>query len=323
LRQLLIGIALLAVSLTSARADGYPDRPITLVVPYAAGGTTDVLGRLLAKALGAELKQTVIVENVGGAGGTLGTQRVVRAKPDGYTLNFGNMGSMAASVPLYPMLGFDTRKDLVGIGVFANVPMMISVSKKSGINSLGELIARLKEQSGRVTFGHSGASSTAQLAAAMLLYLTETKATLVPYRGSGPAIQDLIAGNIDAVIDQTVTMIPAHQNGLVRSIGLTGAQRLAQVPDVPTFAEGNVPKFDLQVWNALAAPAGTPPAVIVTLEAALARSLENEEVKARFAELAAQAPPKSELGGAALEKLIKSEVERWSTIVKEAKLDAQ
>jgi Tripartite tricarboxylate transporter family receptor len=189
LRQLLIGIALLAVSLTSARADGYPDRPITLVVPYAAGGTTDVLGRLLAKALGAELKQTVIVENVGGAGGTLGTQRVVRAKPDGYTLNFGNMGSMAASVPLYPMLGFDTRKDLVGIGVFANVPMMISVSKKSGINSLGELIARLKEQSGRVTFGHSGASSTAQLAAAMLLYLTETKATLVPWIGarhSGP-----------------------------------------------------------------------------------------------------------------------------------------
>jgi tripartite-type tricarboxylate transporter receptor subunit TctC len=323
MRHLIIGFAMLALSLTPARADSYPDRPVTLVVPYAAGGTTDVLGRLLAKALGAELKQTVIVENVGGAGGTLGTQRVVRSKPDGYTLNFGNMGSMAASVPLYPNIGLDTRKDLVGIGVFANVPMMISVSRKSGIASLGELIARMKEQSGRVTFGHSGASSTAQLAAAMLLYLTETKATLVPYRGSGPAIQDLIAGNIDAVIDQTVTMIPAHQNGLVRSVGVSGPQRLAQVPDVPTFAEGNVPKFDLQVWNALAAPAGTPPAVIAVLEAALAKSLENEEVKARFAELAAQAPPKSELGGAALQNLIRSEVDRWTAIIKEAKLDAQ
>ncbi|RYX97544.1 MAG: tripartite tricarboxylate transporter substrate binding protein [Bradyrhizobiaceae bacterium] len=323
MRHLIIGFAMLALSLTPARADSYPDRPVTLVVPYAAGGTTDVLGRLLAKALGAELKQTVIVENVGGAGGTLGTQRVVRSKPDGYTLNFGNMGSMAASVPLYPNIGLDTRKDLVGIGVFANVPMMISVSRKSGIASLGELIARMKEQRGRVTFGHSGASSTAQLAAAMLLYLTETKATLVPYRGSGPAIQDLIAGNIDAVIDQTVTMIPAHQNGLVRSVGVSGPQRLAQVPDVPTFAEGNVPKFDLQVWNALAAPAGTPPAVIAVLEAALAKSLENEEVKARFAELAAQAPPKSELGGAALQNLIRSEVDRWTAIIKEAKLDAQ
>jgi tripartite-type tricarboxylate transporter receptor subunit TctC len=323
MRHLIIGFAMLALSLTPARADSYPDRPVTLVVPYAAGGTTDVLGRLLAKALGAELKQTVIVENVGGAGGTLGTQRVVRSKPDGYTLNFGNMGSMAASVPLYPNIGLDTRKDLVGIGVFANVPMMISVSRKSGIASLGELIARMKEQSGRVTFGHSGASSTAQLAAAMLLYLTETKATLVPYRGSGPAIQDLIAGNIDAVIDQTVTMIPAHQNGLVRSVGVSGPQRLAQVPDVPTFAEGNVPKFDLQVWNALAAPAGTPPTVIAVLEAALAKSLENEEVKARFAELAAQAPPKSELGGAALQNLIRSEVDRWTAIIKEAKLDAQ
>lgn len=323
MRHLIIGFAMLALSLTPARADSYPDRPVTLVVPYAAGGTTDVLGRLLAKALGAELKQTVIVENVGGAGGTLGTQRVIRSKPDGYTLNFGNMGSMAASVPLYPNIGLDTRKDLVGIGVFANVPMMISVSRKSGIASLGELIARMKEQSGRVTFGHSGASSTAQLAAAMLLYLTETKATLVPYRGSGPAIQDLIAGNIDAVIDQTVTMIPAHQNGLVRSVGVSGPQRLAQVPDVPTFAEGNVPKFDLQVWNALAAPAGTPPTVIAVLEAALAKSLENEEVKARFAELAAQAPPKSELGGAALQNLIRSEVDRWKAIIKEAKLDAQ
>jgi tripartite-type tricarboxylate transporter receptor subunit TctC len=323
MRHLIIGFAMLALSLTPARADSYPDRPVTLVVPYAAGGTTDVLGRLLAKALGAELKQTVIVENVGGAGGTLGTQRVVRSKPDGYTLNFGNMGSMAASVPLYPNIGLDTRKDLVGIGVFANVPMMISVSRKSGIASLGELIARMKEQSGRVTFGHSGASSTAQLAAAMLLYLTETKATLVPYRGSGPAIQDLIAGNIDAVIDQTVTMIPAHQNGLVRSVGVSGPQRLAQVPDVPTFAEGNVPKFDLQVWNALAVPAGTPPTVIAVLEAALAKSLENEEVKARFAELAAQAPPKSELGGAALQNLIRSEVDRWTAIIKEAKLDAQ
>ena len=319
MRRLFIALLWIAASLTSARADSYPDRPITLVVPYAAGGTTDVLARILAKALGAELKQTVIVENVGGAGGTIGTQRVVRAKPDGYTLNFGNMGSMAAIVPLYPNLGFDPRKDLTGIGVFANVPMMLSVSKKSGIENLSQLVERLKVPNNRITFGQSGAGSTAQLAAAMLLYLTQTNAMLVPYRGSGPAIQDLIAGNIEAVIDQTVTMIPAHQNGLVRAIGVTGPQRLVQAPDVPTFVESNLPKFDLQVWNALAAPAGTPPEVIARLEAALAKSLENEDVKARFAELAAQAP--SAQGRTALQQLINSEVDRWSIIVKEAKLE--
>ncbi len=137
--------------------------------------------------------------------------------------------------------------------------MMLSVSKRSGIENLSQLIERLKVPNNRITFGQSGAGSTAQLAAAMLLYLTQTNAMLVPYRGSGPAIQDLIAGNIEAVIDQTVTMIPAHQNGLVRAIGVTGPQRLVQAPDVPTFVESNLPKFDLQVWNALAAlPARRP-----------------------------------------------------------------
>lgn len=310
------------VCLTGAvGAQTFPNRPVSFVVPYAAGGTTDVLARIVGQAMGADLGQTVIVENVGGAGGTVGTQRVTRADPDGYTLTFGNMGSLAANVSLYPKLRFDPRQDLVPVGVVAIVPMVVSVSKASGIGDLPCFVARLK--GGDVKIGHAGIGSTSHLAAVAFLAATGSKAVMVAYRGSGPSINDLAAGVVDAVFDQTVTMIPMHTGGNVRAIAVSGAGRLPQMPDVPTFAEGGVPAFDLTVWNALAAPKGTPPAIVARLEASLAKALADGNVKARFSDLAANAPTEAEAGGQALGRLIARDVDRLGRLVEGAGITSE
>ncbi|WP_375459345.1 Bug family tripartite tricarboxylate transporter substrate binding protein [uncultured Enterovirga sp.] len=311
-------IAFMAAAPAALAQQPFPSRPVTFVVPYAPGGTTDVLARIIGKAMGAQLGQTVIIENAGGAGGTTGTQRVVRGEPDGYTLSFGNMGSLAANVSLYPQLSFDPRRDLVPVGLVATVPMVLSVSKKSGITTLAAFVERLKAKEGGVNFGTAGIGSTSHLAAAAFTSASGTKATLVNYRGSGPSINDLVAGVVDAVIDQTVTMIPMHNGGSVTAIGVTGATRVPQMPDVPTFAEGGVPAFDLSVWNALAAPRATPPAILAQLESALSAALDDPEVRQRFTDLAAGAPAGAGRGSAALGRLIATDVERLGRIVETA-----
>ncbi len=312
--------AALAAFAGPASALDYPNRPITFVVPYAAGGTTDVLARIVGKAMSADLGQTIIVENAGGAGGTVGTQRVVRAEADGYTLSFGNMGSFAANVSLYPKLSFDPRKDLTPVGVVAIVPMVLSVSKKSGVRDVAGFTHKLR--TGNVNFGHSGPGSTGHLAAVAFLAATNTRATNVAYRGAGPAIIDLTAGVVDAVIDQTVTMIPMHTGGNVTAIGVTSPTRLPQIPDVATFAEAGVPAFDLTVWNAIAAPRGTPPEVVNRLEKAVAAALADPEVRQRFGDLAAQAPGPKEAGSQALGWLIEADVERLGKLVTGAGIKA-
>lgn len=306
--------AAFALASGAAISQTYPARPITVVVPYSPGGTTDVLARIIAKSMTADLGQAVVVENAGGGGGTIGTQRVARAEPDGYTLSFGNMGSLAANVALYPKLAFDPRRDFSPIGNVANVPMVLAVSKKSGLQDLPSFLAKLR-QSTDINIGNAGPGSTGHLAAATLLHVTRTKATLVPYRGAGPAINDLAAGVVDAVIDQTVTMIPMHKGGNVVAVAVSSSVRLPQIPDVPTFAEGGVPEFGLQVWNALVAPRGTPAAVIERLEKSLATALRSAEVQQRFTQFAAAIPAVEDQGAEALRKLIASDVERLGRII--------
>jgi tripartite-type tricarboxylate transporter receptor subunit TctC len=313
----------LVAALCPAGAQNFPSRPITFIVPYAAGGTTDVLARIIGKAMGTDLGQTIIIENAGGAGGTIGTQRVVRADPDGYTLTFGNMGSLAANVSLYPNLSFDPRKDLTPIGLAATVPMVLSASKKSGVRDLVAFVGKLREKDDAVNFGTSGPGSTGHLAAVTFLHVTKTKATLVSYRGAGPAINDLVAGVVDAVIDQTVTMIPQHTGGSVAALAVSSQGRLPQLPDVPTFAEAGVPEFDLTVWNAIAAPRGTPPAVVGRLEKALATALNDADVRKRYTELAAEAPGPDAQGSESLRKLIASDVERLGAIIRAAGLKGE
>ena len=312
-----LGLCALAASGT-ALAQPYPNRPVTLMVPYAAGGTTDVLARIIGKSMGAQLGQTMIVENVSGAGGTTGTQRVIRSEPDGYTLTFGNLGSLAANALLYPNIPFDPRKDLIPIGLVATVPVVLSASKKSGVRDMAGMLAKLREKENGVNFGTAGAGSTTHLAASLFTTVTGTKATFVNYRGSGPAIADLVAGVVDAGFDQTVTMIPMHTGGNVTAIAVSGPVRMSQMPEIPTFAEAGVPDFQLSVWNAIAAPPATPPAVVARLEAALAAALDDPETKKRFTELASVAPVGDERGGAALGKLFAAELDRLGGVVRAA-----
>jgi tripartite-type tricarboxylate transporter receptor subunit TctC len=255
MRSVIAAIAAVLLSAHAAAAQNFPNRSLTLIVAAAAGGTTDVLARIVARRMGEDLGQSVVVENVAGGGATVGTRRVVRSDADGYTLNFGNMGSLAANVWLFPQLGFDPRQDFAPIGLVAIVPMVLSVSKKSGIRDLAGLIATLRARPGALNFGHAGPGTTGHLDAITFLHVTGTQAHDIPYRGAGPAINDLIAGTIDAVIDQTVTMIPMHTGGSVTAIATSSPSRLVQIPDVPTFVEAGVPAFDLTVWNAIAAPA--------------------------------------------------------------------
>ncbi|ARP89324.1 ABC transporter substrate-binding protein [Bordetella genomosp. 9] len=308
----------LALTASPALADDYPARPISMVVPYAPGGSTDGLARIVATAMGKNLGQTVVVENLGGGGTMIGNQRVVRSEPDGYTITFGNMGSLAIAPSLFPKSNFDPRRDMVGVGLVATVPMVLSVSKASGITTLGQLLERLRAKPNSVNFGNAGSGSTSHIAAVNFLYVTHTQAMQVPYRGAGPAIADLMAGTVDAVIDQTVTMIPLHTSGRVRALAVASQSRLQQFPDVPTFAEAGVPAFDLSVWNGIAAPAGTPPAVVARLERALNAALDDPEVRKSLDGLAALPPAADQRGSAAFQALIARDVPRFKKLIDEA-----
>jgi tripartite-type tricarboxylate transporter receptor subunit TctC len=322
MRAILLAAFATLVTPDLASAQSYPTRPISLVVPASAGGTTDALARVIAKVMSLDLRQTVVVENVGGAGGTIGIMRVARAEPNGYTLLFGNMGQIAANASLYPKLNYDPRRAFEPIGLVADVPMVLSVSKVSGVRDLDSFVRKLRGKENTVNFGNAGPGSTGHLAAATFLHITKTKATLVPYRGAGPAINDLVAGVVDAVIDQTVTMIPMHNAGNVKAIAVSSKERLAQLPDVPTFAEGGVPEFDLTVWNAIATPKGTPPDVVERLEKSLATALNDPDVRRRFTDLAAEPPEFEKQGSEPLRTLISSDVDRLAQIIKDAGITA-
>ena len=317
-RRSLLAMSAAATAPARAQTGGgaWPQRTITLVVPSAPGGTLDALARFFAQAMSPALGRAVVVENVSGAGGLVGMQRAARAEPDGHTLVFGNMGVMAASVALNPDSGYDPRRDLAPVGMAAHVPMVLAASPQSGVRDLQGLLARIRERGEGVTFGTAGLGTTSHLAPALLLHLTGLKATLVSYRGAGPAMNDLAAGVVDAVIDQTVTMIPAHRGRTAVALAVSGARRVPQIPEVPTFAEAGVPAFDLVVWNAVAAPRGTPPAVVERLAAAVEASLADEELRRRLSDLAAVPPAPEERGPEPLRQRIASDVERWTAIVR-------
>lgn len=318
MKAIWLAAACLALVSTGAGAQTYPTRAISMVVPYAPGGSTDGLARIVANAMGKNLGQTVVVENLGGGGTMIGNQKVARAAPDGYTITFGNMGSLAIAPSLYPKSNFDPRRDMVGVGLVATVPMVLSVSKASGIQTVSELVGRLHAKANSLNFGNAGSGSTSHIAAANFLHVTKSEGMQIPYRGAGPAISDLMAGTVDAVIDQTVTMIPLHQGGRVRALAVASTARLPQMPDVPTFIEAGVPDFDMSVWNGIAAPAGTPPEVLKRLQGALAAALQDPAVRESLAKLAAQAPAEAQQGSAAFQALIARDVPRYAELIRVA-----
>ena len=311
-------IAALGMALASglATAQGFPTKPVTIVVGVAPGGTLDALARLIAQGLGPILKQPVVVENVTGAGGLVGMQRLMKSEPDGHTLNFTNMGVLLLP-HLYPKGGFEPLRDLAPVASVATVPMVLAVSNNSGIKDLPGLLDHMRQQPGKTNFGSGGPGTTAHMSQALFLNLAKAEGTLVQYRVTGPALVDLMSGTIDAVIDQTVALMPLHADKRARAIAISAPQRMQQLGDVPTFAEGGLPQFDLAIWNALVAPKGTPRPVLDKLAAAVSQVMNSAEYRERVEQkFASQIPGPDERGPDALGKLMAKDVARVTDLVK-------
>jgi len=318
LRMLLSAFVALAVS-SPVLAQSFPSKTITVLVGVAPGGTLDTLARILAKSLTADLKQTVIVENVVGAGGLVALKRLTQSPADGHTLMFTNM-SLVIIPHLHPTANVDPVKELDAVGMVATVPMVLSVSNKSGLKSLPELLARMRQEPGKINLGSGGPGTTAHLSEALFLHLSKTKGELVQYRGSGPALTDLMAGVLDVVLDQTVTMLPLHQDKKILSIAVSSPTRLPQMPEVPTFKEGGLPEFDLAIWNGVVAPKGLPAPVSARLVEAMSSLIDSQEFKDRLSQLAAQAPAQAQRGPAPLMKLIQQDSVMVAGLVKDVGL---
>ncbi len=319
LAQTLLAAALSAASLA---AQAFPNKPVTIVVPYAAGGSTDVLARVLAEAMTRDLGQQVIVENLGGAGGTIGTSRVTRAQADGHTLLLHNMG-IATAPALYSKLAFDVRRDLEPIALAGDVPMILVRSKGFAPATLADFIAHMKAKPGEVRFSHAGVGATSHLCAMLLLQTTSTEATLVPYRGTGPALQDLVAGNVDVICDQPVATGPHIQAGMLKGYAVATRERLPSLPDVPTFAQAGQPGFELAVWHGLYAPRGTPQAVIERLNKSLRTALAEPALVKRFTDMSVIIPPADRLTPDALRQHTAAEIKRWDPVIKAAGAKAE
>lgn len=311
-------IAALVVALASglAAAQTFPSKQITIVVGVAPGGTLDALARLLAQGMAPILKQPVVVENVTGAGGIVGFQRLKRSDPDGHTLNFSNMGLLVMP-HLHPQSGFDPLADLAPVASVATVPMVLAVSNASGIRDLPALLAHMRRNPGKVNLGSGGPGTTAHLAEALFLNLSNTQGTLVQYRGTGPALVDVISGTIDGIIDQTVTLMPLHADKRARAIAVSSPQRLPQMADVPTFAEGGLPQFDLRIWNGLVAPKGTPRAAIERLAAAVSQVMDSPEYREKVEkQYASEIPSPADRSPEGFRRLMEQDSARVANLVK-------
>jgi tripartite-type tricarboxylate transporter receptor subunit TctC len=307
--------------LAAAQPAWKPSRPVVIVVPFAAGGTTDVMARLVSVPMSRVLGQPVVVENTTGAGGTIGAARVARAAPDGHTLLFGHVGVLAVNPHLYNRLQYDPQKDFRPVGLVGTNPMVLIVSEKSGVTTLDQLRERLKK--GELIAGTSGTGTTLHLGALQAFAAAGGRGELVPYRGEAPALNDLIAGTVDMIVSQGMNAIPPVQAGQARALAVTGPARLPELPDVPTAAEAGLPGLDLEVWNALVAPRGASDAVIAAHNTALAVAFDDPQVQARFAQYATRAPAAAERAPDHLAALIAREGRRWGELLRAAGVEKE
>ncbi len=301
---------------TPASAQLYPTRPITIVVPFSAGGPTDVLARLLGDKLSRSLGEQIVVENALGGGGSIGTARVARAVPDGYTLVMGNLGTHAAAVGLYKDLSYDPRTDFEPIMLIGTTPMVLVTRRDFPAASLEEFLRFAKANPGKVTNGTAGVGSISYLASLFFTSLTKTDLRHVPYRGLSQVVNDVMAGQIDMMFDQVVTGAPQIRGGTVKPIVLAAKSRNTAIPDVPAAPEAGLPAFETLAWSALFAPKGTPKPVIDRLVAALNAAFESPEIARRMQELGNDVPPLEGRSPEALGALVRSEIEKWVPLIK-------
>jgi tripartite-type tricarboxylate transporter receptor subunit TctC len=314
-------IAILSAALlapASSIAQNYPARPITLLVPFAAGGAADVTARIMAEGMGQRLGQSVIVENVAGAGGTTGTARAKNATPDGYTIALGHMGTHAASVALYPKLAYDPRTDFEPIGLVAFSPIVLFARKDLPVTSLQEFLAYARSRGDKLTNGHSGVGSIAHITCALLASVGKFKPTLVPYRGNGPMVNDMLGGNVDYSCDLVVSVAPQISGGTLKGIAVAAPSRSPAIPDVPTATEGGLPEFQADAWSGLFAPKGTPLAILTALRQAMSTTLDDAHTSSRLKDLGAIVPNAQERSPENLATHVRNEVDRWKRVISEA-----
>lgn len=307
-------VAMVSGTCAIAAPDTYPSQPITFLVPYAAGGPTDTVARLLAEAMGRRLGGRIIVENVAGAGGTLGSGRVAKAEPNGYTLLLNHIG-MATSVTLYPGASYDPVAAFEPIGLIVDVPMTLVGRASLEPNSLAELVSFVRRGEGRATYAHAGPGTASHLCGTMFLAATHMTATAVPYRGTGPAMSDLVGGQVDFMCDQTTNTTTFIRSGHVKAYVTTRVARIPTLPEVPSAPEAGFATLDLSIWHGLYAPKGTPAEIRQKLEVALAGALNDAALIARFAELGGIVVAPGERTPAALRTKLAQEIARWRGVL--------
>jgi tripartite-type tricarboxylate transporter receptor subunit TctC len=324
MRTLALAAALAGFLVSPAHAGPpFPSRQITIVVPFAAGGPSDAMARLIAQGLGEKVGARVIVENMPGAGGTIGSARVSRADPDGHTLVFGNIGTHAANVGLYKTLPYSPETDFEPVALIASVPFVVAGKRALALDDFAAFRALAAAKPGFLTYGSAGIGSASHLAGLLLDAAMGAKAQHVPYRGVALAMNDLVAGQIDFMCDQTVTMIPQIKGATVKPLAVMSRARIAQLPELPTVTETGLAGAEVEAWSALFAPKGTPRDLVEQLFAATWGALEIPAIRGRFEELGAVIPSKDAAGPQALRAHVAAEVRKWVPVIRSAGISVE
>ena len=321
LRSATVAAVLVAAS-QIASAETYPSRPITLIVPFPAGGASDVIARIVGEHMSRTLGQPIIIENVGGAGGTIGSTRAMRASPDGYTIELGNMGTHGSSVAAYPNLAYKPDVDFAPIGLAAGTPMLIVARRDFPAKDLQEFIAYVRTHTDTLNVSHAGVGSTMFTTCLLLHSILDVRPTMVAFTGVG-AVNALVAGHVDYACDIVVNSVPQIQSGTIKAYAIAADERSTILPNVPTSREAGLPEFRVSAWNGFFAPKGTPQQVLDRLTDALDKALDDNRTRDRLLKLGCEVPDKTKRGQQQLAELVKSEIARWAPIIKAAGAKAQ
>jgi tripartite-type tricarboxylate transporter receptor subunit TctC len=322
IRHLAAALALLLAGAAPLRAQESGQRPITMIVVFAPGGATDVLARIVADHMMRSLNQRIVVENVSGAGGTIGGARGAQAAPDGLTLTVGSLGSHSAAPAIYRSIAYDPREQQP-IGLIAGTPLFVVVRNGFPARSLAEFLARARADPGRISNGHAGVGSTNHLACALFAHVARVQFADIPYRGEAPAMNDVVAGQVDSACLLAPAAVPQIRSGTMRALLTAAGERNPNAAEVPSAPEAGLPDFIFQGWNAIFAPRGTPAPVVARLEAALRAALADAGVRQRIEALGSIPAAPDQQGPEALTRLVRAEMERWATVVRAAGIEAQ
>ena len=324
-RILLAAAAAAGIAATpfAAQAQAYPTKPIQVVVPFAAGGPTDALARILAARMSEVLGQPVLIDNVAGAGGTIGVNKAAKAAPDGYTLLFAHMGTLAVNIALYKTLPYDSQKDLEPVGLGGTNPMVLVAKKDLPAKNFAEFQAWAQANQKKAQYGMAGIGAASHLGGLMLNSMMKVDVLEIPYKGTGPALNDLVSGQFDYMVDQAVNVLPQIKSGNIKALGVSTLKRLPQLPEVPTIDEAGLKGYEVTIWNGFFAPKGTPKEIIAKINQALAAALSDEKIRVRLTELAVDVPDAKDATPEALRNTLKASIDKWVPAIKAAGVQPQ